>query len=247
MLIEFRPSSGPDLLATLRSMGHGDEVAIVDGNYPAQEHARRLVRADGHGLVPLLTAILQVMRWMTTRPPRSFARPCNNDPAQSGPIHREIDALCARLKPAYRVQPLKGDDLYPRVRAAHTIIATSEMALYANVILRKGVIRGRDEQPDGSAYRRPRVAGRSVPARHQSGRDAGAERTSGADRWCASTGRWQSRTSRDDRAFGADRPRSSCGRWSRTGFWRGANRSGGASASPRSRMSLAADGAFFLG
>jgi L-fucose mutarotase/ribose pyranase (RbsD/FucU family) len=40
--------------------GHGDEIAIVDGNYPAQDHARRLVRADGHGLIPLLEAILQV-------------------------------------------------------------------------------------------------------------------------------------------------------------------------------------------
>ena len=49
MLIGIPPILGPELLATLRAMGHGDEIAIVDGNYPALEHARRLVRADGHG------------------------------------------------------------------------------------------------------------------------------------------------------------------------------------------------------
>ena len=51
MLIGIPPLLGPELLATLRAMGHGDELAIVDGNYPAEEHGRRLVRADGHGLI----------------------------------------------------------------------------------------------------------------------------------------------------------------------------------------------------
>ena len=51
MLIGIPPLLGPELLATLRAMGHGDELAIVDGNYPAAEHARRLIRADGHGLI----------------------------------------------------------------------------------------------------------------------------------------------------------------------------------------------------
>ena len=47
MLIGIPSILGPELLATLRAMGHGDEIALVDGNYPAQDHARRLVRADG--------------------------------------------------------------------------------------------------------------------------------------------------------------------------------------------------------
>ncbi|NDH02906.1 MAG: transporter, partial [Marivivens sp.] len=46
MLIGIPALLGPDLLYTLRSMGHGDEIAIVDGNYPALEHGRRVVRAD---------------------------------------------------------------------------------------------------------------------------------------------------------------------------------------------------------
>lgn len=140
MLIGIPSILGPELLATLRSMGHGDEIAIVDGNYPAQEHARRLIRADGHGVVPLLAAILPLLPLDLDSPGALFRASLNNDPAQMGPIHHEIEALCGAIKPGFAVIPLSGEALYPRIRNAHTILATSETALYANVILRKGVI-----------------------------------------------------------------------------------------------------------
>lgn len=140
MLIGIPPILGPDLLYTLRAMGHGDEIALVDGNYPAQEHARRLVRADGHGIMALLEAILQVMPLDRAVPNGIFRASLNNDPAQAGDFHRGLDAACARLAPGHAVMPLRGDDLYPRIRAAHTVVASSESALFANVILRKGVV-----------------------------------------------------------------------------------------------------------
>ena len=120
-------------------MGHGDEIAVVDGNYPAQDQARRLVRADGHGVLAVLEAILAVMP-VDTADPSVMRASLNNDPAQRGAIHDRIDALCARLCTGTPVRPLAGADLYPRIRAAHTIVATTETALFANVILRKAVI-----------------------------------------------------------------------------------------------------------
>ncbi len=140
MLIGVPPLLGPDLLFTLRAMGHGDEIAIVDGNYPAQEHARRLVRADGHGLLAVLEAVLTLLPIDMAVPDGIFRASLNNDPAQKGEVHRAIDALCARMRPERPVRALPGEALYPRIRAAHTIVATSERALFANVILRKGVI-----------------------------------------------------------------------------------------------------------
>jgi L-fucose mutarotase len=140
MLIGIPSILGPELLATLRAMGHGDEIAIVDGNYPAQEHARRLVRADGHGVLPLLQAILTVLPLDDDAPFAICRASLHNDPEQTGAIHHQIEALCGRIKPGYAVQALTGESLYPRIRAAHTIVASSELALYANVILRKGVI-----------------------------------------------------------------------------------------------------------
>ena len=120
MLIGIPPILGPDLLATLRAMGHGDEIALVDGNYPAQDHARRLVRADGHGVLVLMEAILQLLPLDRAVPQALFRASLNNDPAQAAPIHHAIDALAARMVPDFAVLPLSGEALYPRIRAAHT-------------------------------------------------------------------------------------------------------------------------------
>ena len=61
MLKGLNPLLGPDLLRTLRAMGHGDEIAIVDGNYPAETDARRILRMDGNNAVEILDAILSVL------------------------------------------------------------------------------------------------------------------------------------------------------------------------------------------
>ena len=135
MLFGIPPLLGPDLLHALRAMGHGDEIALVDGNYPAAEQARRLIRADGIALLPILAAVLKVL------PVEEAMRAAlNNDPAQRSAIHDGIDALCGSDPQWLAVRPLAGDDLYPRIKSCFAIIATSETALYANVILRKGAL-----------------------------------------------------------------------------------------------------------
>lgn len=139
MLIGIPPLLGPEMLFTLRAMGHGDEIALVDGNYPAQAHAQRLIRADGHGVEAVLRAILAVMPLDSDVPAPILRASLNNDPAQRGHFHDRIDAI--GVEAGVKVQPLAGAELYPRIRAAHTIIATTEGALFANVILRKGVVR----------------------------------------------------------------------------------------------------------
>ena len=145
MLIGIPPLLSPDALHALRSMGHGDEVALVDCNYPSSEHARRLVRADGLSLNDILAAVLTVLPLDRVTPHAIFRTGENNDPAQFAPIHQELDATCARLAPSYTVKPLAGADFYPRVRTAFCVISTGERCLFANVILRKGVI-----HPDGT-------------------------------------------------------------------------------------------------
>jgi L-fucose mutarotase len=139
MLIGVPPLLGPELLFSLRSMGHGDEIALVDGNYPAQEHARRLVRADGHGILAMLEAVLAVLPVDRDQPPGVWRAALNNRPGEASAFHHAVDALVGRLA-GVSPAPLAGDALYPRIRAAHTIVATTEPALFANVILRKGVI-----------------------------------------------------------------------------------------------------------
>lgn len=140
MLKGIDPLLSPDLLRVLRAMGHGDEIAIVDGNYPALEHGRRIIRADGLDLIPVLDAVLQVLPVDDFVPQAIFRSSVKGDPALSDPVHGEIEAVCAHRAPGFAVVPLAGNTFYERVKAAHTIIATSEPRLYANVIIRKGVI-----------------------------------------------------------------------------------------------------------
>jgi L-fucose mutarotase len=145
MLKGIPPILGPDLLAVLRAMGHGDEIAIVDGNYPAVAHARRLVRLDGHGAPGVLDAILAVLPLDTDVPQAAF-RPCAfGECARMESVFEDFRAVIDRHPQAIALSPLEGETFYSRVRGAYAIVATSEPRLYGNIILRKGVI-----LPDGS-------------------------------------------------------------------------------------------------
>lgn len=137
MLKRINPLLGPDLLHSLRAMGHGDEIAIVDGNYPALEHARRLVRADGHGILAVLDAILSLL------PLDDFVEHAVflPEPPSPQPIHDALRETVARHDADAAVRVLPAAGFYARVRDAHCVVATGEPLLYANIIVRKGVIR----------------------------------------------------------------------------------------------------------
>ena len=93
-----------DLLHALRAMGHGDEIALVDGNYPAAEHARRLIRADGIHLMPMLRAVLKIFPVEA-----AFRASLNNDPAPRGVIHQALDDLCPTSAQDFSLKPLAGE------------------------------------------------------------------------------------------------------------------------------------------
>lgn len=140
MLKGIDPLLSPELLATLRAMGHGDEIAIVDGNYPGLEHARRLIRLDGHALVPVLNAILSVMPIDDFVEQAIFRSTVKQDRDRLDPVHSDMIACCASHEPDRVVTPLVGAAFYERVKLAHTLVQTGEPRLYGNIILRKGVI-----------------------------------------------------------------------------------------------------------
>lgn len=140
MLKGLDPLLGPELLATLRAMGHGDEIAIVDANYPAVSHAKRLVRMDGHDAPRILQAILSVMPLDRDVPEAAF-RPCAfGDCARMEPIYIEFQALIDTHDNGINLTPISGPPFYARIKAAYAIVASGEERLYGNIILRKGVI-----------------------------------------------------------------------------------------------------------
>ncbi len=140
MLKGIDPILGPELLMTLRAMGHGDEIAIVDANYPADTDARRLVRMDGHSAPRLVDAILSLMPLDNFVKQAAFRPGIKNDPEHREPIMLEFERIVFKYDPKISVVPLLGDLFYNRVRNAYAIVASGERRLYGNLILRKGVV-----------------------------------------------------------------------------------------------------------
>lgn len=140
MLKGIDPLLGPDLLMILRTMGHGDEIAIVDGNYPADTDAQRLVRMDGHNATSIAEAILSVMPIDEFVPHAAFRPAAKSDPKLMQPIFSEFEAILKKYEPRHKITVLVGADFYSRVKACYAIVASGERRLYGNLILRKGVI-----------------------------------------------------------------------------------------------------------
>lgn len=131
----------PELFKILMEMGHGDELVLADGNFPAASHAQRLVRCDGHGVPELLDAILTYFP-LDKYADHSVALMAvvPGDPVQPV-IWETYQELVDRHEPA--AQPLEQVErfaFYERARSAYAVVATGEQALYANLILKKGVV-----------------------------------------------------------------------------------------------------------
>jgi L-fucose mutarotase len=132
----------PELLKTLMEMGHGDELVIGDGNFPAASVARRLIRADGHGGPELLDAILTLFPLDTfVEHPVALMAVVPGDPTQPL-IWEEYRRIIRRHEPGFKdFELVERFAFYERARAAYAVLASGEAALYANLILKKGVLK----------------------------------------------------------------------------------------------------------
>jgi L-fucose mutarotase len=142
MLKMLDPLLTPDLLYALRAMGHGDEIVIVDANYPAESAGPEVVRLDAADATRVLDAVLSVMPLDTFVPEACWRMEVSGDPAAEQPIFGEFRAVIARREGAqFTLGQLERFAFYERARHAFAIIATGERRLYGNVLLKKGVIR----------------------------------------------------------------------------------------------------------
>src|SRR5215469_11057106 len=131
----------PELLKILMEMGHGDEIVIADGNFPAASHAQRLVRCDGLGAMQLLDAVLQLFP-LDTFVKHSAALmavvPGDNYTPDIWPIYRKITQ---KHEPHFSdFEMMERHAFYERAKKAYAVVATGETARYANIILKKGLV-----------------------------------------------------------------------------------------------------------
>ena len=134
----------PALLKILCEMGHGDEIVIADGNFPAESIGKgaKVVRADGHGACELLRAILEVFPLDTyVEKPVMLMEVMPGDKVETPiwDVYKSIIAKYDERKDSV-VGKISRSAFYDEARGAYAIIATSEKALYANILLQKGVL-----------------------------------------------------------------------------------------------------------
>lgn len=144
MLKGISPLLSPELLKVLCEMGHGDELVIADGNFPAESIGKNaiVIRADGHGVPEMLDAILQIIPLdQYVDQPAALMKVVPGDPVVPV-IWDEYRALLKKHgEDPDKVEMMERFAFYDRAKNAYAVIATGETAIYANVLLKKGVVK----------------------------------------------------------------------------------------------------------
>jgi L-fucose mutarotase len=141
MLRGIDPLLTPELQKILREMGHGDEIAIVDANYPAATDARRLVRVAGADTTGTLRAVLTLLPLDTYVDCAAHCMAVVGDPDRTEPIMDEFQALIDEVAAEdVSLGRIERFAFYARVKDAFAVVATAERRLYGNIILKKGII-----------------------------------------------------------------------------------------------------------
>ncbi|GAB2560165.1 L-fucose mutarotase [Gracilibacillus alcaliphilus] len=141
MLKKIPQSLSPELVKVLMEMGHGDEIILADGNFPAASHANQLVHCNGLMIPELLQAILELFTLDTyTKCPVVLMEVATGDnyTPEIWDTYRRI--LEESEEENINIEQLERFAFYKRSKKAYAIVTTSEKSLYANMILKKGVI-----------------------------------------------------------------------------------------------------------
>lgn len=134
----------PELLKVLCEMGHSDRLVIADGNFPSHTMGKNavVIHLDGHGVPEVLDAILKFFPLDTyVEHPVSLMEVMAGDNVKT-PIWETYKEIVTKYdnRGAYAVGNIERFSFYDEAKTAYCIIATSESALYANVMLQKGVV-----------------------------------------------------------------------------------------------------------
>jgi L-fucose mutarotase len=142
MLKGISPIISPELIKVLMEMGHGEELVLADANFPAAGFSQRLVRADGIGITALLEAILPLFPLdQYVEKPVALMQVVPGDPYKPV-IWEDYRKVVKAAEPKFTdFDSMERFAFYDRAKKAYAILATGELAIYANVILKKGVVK----------------------------------------------------------------------------------------------------------
>lgn len=131
----------PELLKILMEMGHGDEIIIADGNFPGASLANKLVRLDGHTGPEVLEAVLKLLPLDTYTDNFVLMEKMECDKNLEIPVWKDYERIAAAGDKGFKKMTyIDRFEFYERAKKAYAIIATSETAQYANILLKKGLV-----------------------------------------------------------------------------------------------------------
>jgi len=140
MLVGISPVVGPELLALLCRMGHGDEIVLADAHFPGETFNNRVIRADGLRVPELLDGFLPLFALDTyVDTPVIMMAPVEGDeldPEVEKSYRKVIDTHWPDTPPIKRLERFT---FYDRTKNAFAVLMTGETAKYGNIILKKGV------------------------------------------------------------------------------------------------------------
>lgn len=136
MLSGINPILSGALLAALDRLGHGDEFAIVDANYPAYQVGVNVVDAPGLTAATVVEAVRTVVPLDTHEGASVILMSGEGDDVRA----MQGELLDAADVEADRVDELERFEFYDRVTGAQLVVRTGELRSYGNLIMRRGVI-----------------------------------------------------------------------------------------------------------
>jgi L-fucose mutarotase len=141
VLYGIHPLLSPDLLHALAAMGHGDEIAIVDANFPAASLGPRLIEIRGASSPEVLDAMLTLFPLDTSVVPAVFTMEVVGDPGAVPEPVMDFAAVFTRHRLAdCEIGSLERNAFYDRARRAFALVRTGELRPYGNILLVKGVV-----------------------------------------------------------------------------------------------------------
>ena len=152
MLIKIDPILSPELLFTLRSMGHGDKLVIADANFPANSMSKNVIRLDGVNIDDAARAILSVFPLdsfiVSQRGAAAVRMEVDNKPNELTDTHKEfIKAIKEVSGNNWEVGSIERQSFYEEAKKSYAIVTTTDARPFGCFIITKGVIK-----PDGSVW-----------------------------------------------------------------------------------------------
>jgi L-fucose mutarotase len=141
MLKGISPVLSPDLLRAIAAMGHGDDLVIGDCNFPAETMGKRCIRADGVRGAEVLDAVLSLFPLDTfVDAPVTLMKVVPGTLDGDPPIWKEFRSIVDSRQKDVAFAWIDRFEFYERARNAYGVVATTEKALYACVIIKKGTL-----------------------------------------------------------------------------------------------------------